>query len=75
MLNIPHCDVKKNALPLAELIKGPIGSDISISIETYVGVCQSEVRGENEDKGRRGHLNKRNPVGRGSEVIDDTDLF
>lgn len=71
--------MKKNQLPLGKLIKGFIGSDISISLETQVGVCQSEDTGENEGKGRIGHLfmSKGHSVCRGYEIVEeeDPDLF
>lgn len=71
--------MKKNQLPLGKLIKGFIGSDISMSLETHVGVCQSEDTGENEGMGRMGHLSvsKGHSVCRGSEIIEeeDPDLF
>lgn len=67
--------MKKNQLPLGNLIKGFLGSDISISLETQVGVCQSEDRGEKEGKGGIGHLSmsKGHPVCSGSEIIEEED--
>lgn len=54
-------------------MKGFMGSDISLSLETQEGVCQSEDRGEKEGQGRIGHLSmsKGHPVGRGSETTEE----
>lgn len=71
--------MKKNQLPLGNLKKGFLGSDISVSLETQVGICQSEDRGEKESKGGIWHpsVSKGHPVCRGSEIIEgeDPDVF